>query len=91
LRKREFCIEQKLKSTIKKLHKKDRDTYSALMRKIKEVVVCEDVDHYKNLRKPLQHLKRVHIKNSFVLTFKFDKHNNRILFYRFKHRKEIHS
>ena len=25
--------------------------------------------HYKNLRKPLQHLKRIHVDKSFVLTF----------------------
>ncbi len=35
-----FSIEESLKKTIEKLLKRDRTTYEALMKKIKEVIEC---------------------------------------------------
>ncbi len=54
---REFSIEDSLKKTLTKLFKKDKETYNALMNKMQEILTCEDANHYKNLRKPLQHVK----------------------------------
>ena len=51
--------------------------------KISEIVNCEDVEHYKNLRFPMNSFKRVHIDRNFVLIFRFDKLNRFILFYDF--------
>jgi len=53
---RNFEIEEGLKKKIAKMFKKDRQRYDALMKKIDEILNCEDVEHYKNLRSPLQHL-----------------------------------
>lgn len=38
-----------------------------IAKKVNEIV--QNPNRYKNLRKPLQHLKRVHIDRSFVLLF----------------------
>ena len=43
-----------------------------------------------NLRKPLQHLKRVHIKSSFVLTFKYIGSEDKVVFYYFDHHDNIY-
>lgn len=86
---RDFLTEEGLKKILAKLFKKDRSTYEALMGKIKEIVNCEKVNHYKNLRNPLQHLKRVHI-GSFVLTFKYLEAEDKVIFYDFDHHDNIY-
>ncbi|MBI2546536.1 addiction module toxin RelE [Candidatus Woesearchaeota archaeon] len=87
---RNFSIEEDLKKVISKLFKKDRETYDALMRKIDEILDLNDVNHYKNLRKPLQHLKRVHIKGPFVLTFRYIEAEDKVVFYDFDHHDKIY-
>lgn len=87
---REFFIEENLKKTLAKLFKKDRTTYEVLMNKINDILTCEGVNHYKNLRKPLQHLKRVHINGPFVLTFKYQEEEDKVVFYDFDHHDYIY-
>ncbi|MCD4740629.1 addiction module toxin RelE [archaeon] len=86
----DFCIEHSLKSKLKKLYKKDRKTYEAVMVKMDEIVSSPDIEHYKNLRKPLQRFKRVHIMKSFVLTFKYEKSRDLVKFYDFRHHDDIY-
>ena len=81
----EFSIEENLQKKLKKLFKKDKIMYEILMKKFEEIIMCEDINHYKNLRKPLQEYKRVHIKSSFVLIFKFIQGKNEVSFYDFNH------
>ena len=80
---REFEIDCDLKKILKKLIRKDRVRYEIIMKKIYELLNCENVNHYKNLRKPLQHLKRVHIDSHFVLTFRYIEKEDTIIFYDF--------
>ncbi len=87
---RDFSVEDKLKEKMKRLFKKDRATYNILTNKVQEILNCENVDHYKNLKNPLQHLKRVHINGPFVLTFKYIPKENKILFYDFDHHDNIY-
>ena len=87
---REFSIDENLQKIIIKLSKKDKETYKALMGKIDEILTCDSVDHYKNLRKPLQHLKRVHVKGPFVLTFNYLKSEDKVRFYDFDHHNNIY-
>jgi len=68
-----FEIEQKLQRNLKKIFKKDKKQYKIIFRKIEEVVHALDINHYKNLRAPLNEYKRVHIDKSFVLIFKYQK------------------
>ena len=86
---REFEIEEKLDRVLIKLHKKDRKAYEIVFKKIKEIIGVNDVEHYKNLRKPLHEFKRVHI-DPFVLVFKYDKTRDKIIFHDFDHHDKIY-
>jgi YafQ family addiction module toxin component len=88
---RKFSIENSLKKKISKISKKDKGLYEFLMKKINEILTCYDVNHYKNLRKPLEDFKRVHIKGSFVLLFKYIQSEDKIVFYDLDHHDVIYS
>ncbi len=60
-------------------------THDIILNKIQEIVTCEDVNHYKNLRKPEQHLKRVHIHKSFVLKFEHITADDTVIFWSYDH------
>ena len=74
----EFEISDELRKQIKKL--KNRDS---VYKKIIQIVNNPNPNHYKNLRKPLQDFKRVHVDKSFVLLFKYK--NDKIHFNCIKH------
>ncbi|MBI2548689.1 addiction module toxin RelE [Candidatus Woesearchaeota archaeon] len=88
---REFSIEEGLKKKMIKTSKKDKVMYEALMSKMDEILTCDDVNHYKNLKKPLQDFKRVHIKGPFVLLFKYIPSDDRIIFYDLDHHDVVYS
>jgi len=87
---REFEVEEKLLKLLKKLFKKDNKKYEIVWRKINEVVNSFDVDHYKNLRYPMNSFKRVHIDNNFVLIFKYDRSADKVIFYDLDHHDKIY-
>ncbi len=87
---REFSIEENLRKKLKKLSRKDIAAYTQVMGKIEEIISCRDVNHYKNLRKPLQEFKRVHIRGSSVLVFKYDNISDKIEFYDLDHHDTIY-
>ncbi len=87
---REFEIELILKKILLKLFKKEKRRYDIIMKKIQEILTCENVEHYKNLRTPLQRFKRVHINSNFVLVFKYDKSQDLIIFYDFDHHDKVY-
>jgi len=87
---RDFSIDFDLKKTLVKLSKKDRRTHDILMGKMHEILACQDVNHYKNLRSPLQHLKRVHVNGPFVLTFRYMESEDKVIFYEFDHHDNIY-
>lgn len=39
------------------------------MNKIEDILSCDDLNHYKNLRYDFRNLKRVHVNTSFVIVF----------------------
>ena len=83
-----YKLSKHLEKVLSKLSKKDKDAYIQILKKINEVVNCEDIDHYKNLREPLQRFKSVHIKKSFVLVFSFE--NNLVKFTDYDHHDKIY-
>ncbi len=85
-----FDIEKNLQKVLQKLSKKDNKKYEMILRKINEIVSSEDIKHYKNLRAPLNDFRRVHIDKSFVLIFKYDEVNDKIIFYDFEHHDKIY-
>lgn len=87
---RDFEVEEKLRKELDKLLKKDRELYEAVLSKMDEIIAGKDVDHYKNLRSPLQNFKRVHVKGPFVLIFKYLVGEDKIFFYDLDHHNSIY-
>ena len=88
---RKYEVRHSLKKVLKKISKKDKVAFEQVMGKIKEIISCKDIGHYKNLRAPLPEFKRVHIKTSFVLVFKCLKSEDKIIFYDFDHHDSIYN
>jgi len=88
----EFDYSDKLRAIVAKLRQRDPKRSTILQNKIVQIVQSDEVtiEHYKNLRSPLQHLKRVHIDSNFVLTFRYDKAKKLILFVNFDHHDHIY-
>ena len=59
-----------IKNSLKKIKKKNLKLFNMFEKKVFQIINLnkESINHFKNLRKPLNHLKRVHI-GSFILTF----------------------
>jgi len=87
---RDFLVEEGLRKTLHKLTKKDKVMYEAVIKKFDEILSCADVAHYKNLRAPMQEFKRVHIKGSFVLIFKYLPSEDKIIFFELDHHDNIY-
>ena len=87
---RNFYIEKKLQKKLSIVFMKDPRRYNILMKKIEEIITSDNINHYKNLRKPLQAFKRVHIDAHFVLIFKYEKNEDAIYFYDFNHHDKIY-
>jgi len=63
--------------------------YLLIDNKIQEI--RQNPQHYKNLRKPLHHLKRIHIDKSFVLVFSVDENRKHITIEDYDHHDNIYS
>lgn len=87
---REFEIKPHLQKILKKLSKKNKTAYEAVINKIAEVVNSENVEHYKNLRHDLKDKKRVHVASSFVLVFSYDKAKDYVSFLDYDHHDKIY-
>jgi len=85
-----FELEEKLHQILKKLFKKDKKRYEITWKKINEVINSAEIEHYKNLKFPMNEFKRVHIGKSFVLVFKYDKTNDKVRFYDLDHHDKIY-
>ena len=68
----EFEIKPGLFRILRKLSKKDKAAYEAVMKKIEEILNSGNIEHYKNLQHNMKESKRVHIGH-FVLIFSYDK------------------
>ena len=82
-------ISENLKNIMRKLSRKDKSLYEQLLKKINEVINCENVEHYKNLRYNLKDSKRVHIGH-FVLIFQYNLKTDTINFDDFDHHDNIY-
>ncbi|MBW2973687.1 addiction module toxin RelE [Candidatus Woesearchaeota archaeon] len=70
------------------LKKKNPKQMEMVEKKIKEIL--KNPERYKNLRFPLQHLKRVHIDKSFVLVFSVDRNNKTVIFEEYDHHDNVY-
>ncbi|MDD5331254.1 MAG: hypothetical protein PHE43_00310 [Candidatus Nanoarchaeia archaeon] len=87
---REFEIKPELDDRLKKLRKKNKPLYEAIMKKITEILESSDIEHYKNLRYDMKDSKRVHIGH-FVLVFSYDPSKDFVYFEDFDHHDKIYN
>lgn len=85
-----YELHPQLNDILKKLSKKDKSLSLMILNKINEIIISQDIEHYKNLRSPLDKYKRVHISKRYVLIFRYYKRENTILFRYFDHRDYIY-
>lgn len=71
-----------------KLAKKDPGQLEIIFKKIDEIVI--NPYRYKNLRKPLQHLKRVHIDSNFLMVFSINERTKTIIIEDYNHHDNIY-
>ncbi len=72
----ELWIRPHLQKELGKLAKKDRKRAEIIIRKSDEILA--NPYRYKNLRKPLNNWKRVHIDKHFVLVFSVHEETNTV-------------
>ncbi len=84
----QYEFREKVERILKKLAKKSPQQLMVIEKKIEEII--QNPQHYKNLRAPLQHLKRVHIDGSFVLVFSVDETTKKIIFEDYDHHDTIY-
>ncbi|MBS3150800.1 addiction module toxin RelE [Candidatus Woesearchaeota archaeon] len=83
-----YEIHPDLDKILSKLSKKDKVQFETILKKIDDIINTENIDHYKNLKSPLQEYKRVHIHSSFVLLFK--REEDKIIFRYYDHHDNIY-
>jgi len=71
-----------------KLAKKNPKQMRIIEKKIKQI--CEKPSHFKPLRAPMQHLRRVHVDKSFVLTYSIDEQNKVVIIEDYDHHDKIY-
>jgi YafQ family addiction module toxin component len=83
-------VQPKFKKKVNKVkNKKER---SNIWNKMQEVANTLEINpnHYKNLHKPLQEYKRVHVNGSYVILFIVDKTNRKVTFHNYAHHDNIY-
>lgn len=83
-----YELRKSVEKILSKLAKKNAKQLLIIEDKIKEI--RQNPQHYKNLRKPLQHLKRVHIEKSFVLVFSVYENTKHIIIEDYDHHDNIY-
>jgi YafQ family addiction module toxin component len=81
-------ISPRLDEIIKKLDKKNRKQVEIVLKKAGEI--AENPHRYKNLRTPLNTLKRVHVDKHFVLVFSVDEESKSITLENYDHHDNIY-
>lgn len=79
----EIIISEKLSKKLMKLKKKNILQFYAIFKKAEEIQI--DPHRYKNLKYPLNNLKRVHIDSHFVLLYSVDEETKTITLENFIH------
>lgn len=84
----DLVLRQSVEKKFKKLTKKDPKKLILIGKKIDEII--QDPHRYKNLRTPLNHLKRVHIDKSFVLIFSVDDNARLVIIEEYEHHDNVY-
>ena len=83
-----LIIKEELDSKFEKLAKKNKKQLEIISSKVAEIL--ENPHRYKNLRAPMNHLKRVHIDKYFVLVFPIDEKSKTVILEDYNHHDNIY-
>ncbi len=83
-----YELRKSVEKTFFKLAKKNPRQLEMIWKKIEEIIV--EPHRYKNLKRPLQYLKRVHIDKHFVLTFSIDEASMTVIIEDYDHHDNIY-
>jgi mRNA-degrading endonuclease RelE of RelBE toxin-antitoxin system len=86
MNKRQYKFLPKFAKAFSKLKGKELHN---LIKKMDQILECEDINHYKNLMNGLKKFKRVHVNDSYVILF-IDQ-NNFIHFVDYDHHDKIYN
>ncbi len=81
-------IKDELSNKLKKLQKKNIVQFTAIFKKVEEIQ--RDPHRYKNLKAPMNHLKRVHVDKHFVLVFSVDEKSKTVTLVDYDHHDNIY-
>lgn len=84
----ELALRKSVESIFFKLAKRNPKQLEIIYNKIEEV--RRNPHRFKNLKRPLQHLKRVHIDKSYVLVFSVDENKKRVTIEDYNHHDNIY-
>ncbi len=84
----DYALRKTVEKIFFKLAAKNREQLERIYNKIEEI--RRDPHRYKNLRSPLQNLKRVHIDKSCVLVFSVDEYNKLVIIEDYDHHDKIY-
>ncbi len=71
-----------------KLAKKNPKQMRLIEKKIRQI--CEKPSHFKPLRAPMQHLRRVHVDKSFVLIYSVNEENKIVIIEDYDHHDKVY-
>lgn len=83
-----LLVRKSVETIFFKLAKKNPKQIEIINKKTNEI--RENPQHYKNLKKPLQNLKRVHIDNNFVMLFSVDETSKTVIIEDYDHHDNIY-
>jgi YafQ family addiction module toxin component len=81
-------IKDELSNKLKKLQKKNIVQFNAIFKKAEEIQI--NPHRYKNLKVPMNYLKRVHIDKHFVLVFSVDEESKTVILEDYDHHDTIY-
>ena len=81
-------ISEELERTFRKLAKKNKKQLLIIDKKVQQIV--ENPHHFKPLRGDMHGARRVHIDNSFVLTYEIDEQNKIVRLLDFAHHDDVY-
>ena len=84
----DFVLRKSVEKIFFKLARKNPIQLEIIYDKIEEI--RNNPQHYKNLKRPLQHLKRVHIDKHFVLVFSVNEADELIIIEDYDHHDKIY-
>jgi mRNA-degrading endonuclease RelE of RelBE toxin-antitoxin system len=77
-----FQISERLEKKLRILGKKDKVLALIFRKKVDEILSHngESINTYKNLKAPMNELKRIHLTNNYILLFKFVVEEKSVIF-----------